>query len=227
MNKIILGWCINSKYDLRTGWSPFKVSSEWCHLSFVNVLFLQLHKWIVWIDWPTLRHWQQLKTLKSSINFQYQSIVLDYYFTCWGASFSDTSHSMSVSLGNLSWLKWPIRPRAIFSAETVDSFRGGKGVEGVEAVNPDAAGEGGEGVNKARRLAGSLPTRRWMTAIGALGIGVVEADRISLLKAKHCREVKREWTRFKRANFRDLRLSFSMAEQKEVNDMPSKRGWNK
>lgn len=138
--------------------------------------------------------------------------------TCWGASFSETSHSISVSFGNRSWLKWPRRQRAIFSAETVDSFNNGKQGDGVDAISPVvAAGEGGVDVKSARRL---LESRRWFTAIGALGRGAVEADVFSLFNPILWREANFEWTRFKRASFRDRRLSFSIAEQNDVKDIP-------
>lgn len=56
----------------------------------------------------------------------------------------------------------------MFSAETVDSLVG-NGVVGVDADR--MVGGGGEGVNKARRLVDSPPSRRCMTVIGALGNG--------------------------------------------------------
>ena len=59
---------------------------------------------------------------------------------------------MSDSCGNRSSLKWPKRLRAIFSAETVGSLIGSKGVVGVEAETPAVTGEGGEGENRALRL---------------------------------------------------------------------------
>ena len=61
----------------------------------------------------------------------------------------------------------------MFSAETVDSF---KGVEGVEADT----GEGGDGLNRARRLVESLLIRCWLTSIGALGIAAAESDAFSV-----------------------------------------------
>lgn len=84
-------------------------------------------------------------------------------------------------------------------------------------------GEGGDGLNRARRLVDSLLIRCWLTAIGALGIAAAESDAFSVRKPELIRDTNREWTRFKRASFRDLRLSFSIAEQKEVNDIPASR----
>lgn len=60
----------------------------------------------------------------------------------------------------------------MFSAETVDSLRIPKEVEGVE----EETGDGGDGVNKARRLVESPLIRCCLTAIGALGITVVASD---------------------------------------------------
>ncbi len=82
-------------------------------------------------------------------------------------------------------------------------------------------GEGGDGLNRARRLVESLLIRCWLTAIGALGIATAESDAFSVRKLELIRDTNREWTRFKRASFLDLRLSFSIAEQKEVNDTPA------
>lgn len=135
--------------------------------------------------------------------------------TCCGASFSETSHSISDEMGTWSLLKWPRRLRATLSAETDDSLSGG--MIAVDKLRPDGMGDGAEAGNNERRL-GVSPCR---SELGGQITGVPGIDAASLLENDPLfRAIRRERTRLRRANFRDFCRSFSNAEQMDVNEIP-------
>ena len=75
---------------------------------------------------------------------------------------------------------------------------------------------------KARRLLESCDVRRLPTSIGALAMGVQSLLDGELMCPRA--QTSRDWTRFKRANLRDLRRSFAMSEHKEVKETPESKG---
>ena len=157
------------------------------------------------------------RTITTRTTKNIRKINFEMYPTCWGASFSETSHSISDSCGRRNWLKWPNKLSATFSAETFDSQVVGSICNWL--LDTSMGGDCGTECNEPRRLSELL--LRLCPWVATLEREVTEIGVLSLLEEEKGRETRRERTRFNRANFFDFRRSFSIATQNEVKETPT------